>query len=458
MDLPIRSGGRRRPGPGQRAWAGPGPPRRGAGGCHRARPHDPGPDRSTTPGLGLARPPGPGDGWAAHEHQDGWHHDREHFGGDTRLYGGGEFLLWWINGFNTPPLVTTGPATATAGHVATSGFLGGSGVSTLAGGERLDGNDPYYGGRFTLGLWLEDEHTLGVEGNFLFLGRRSQDSSFNSAEFPVLTRPFTLASNGQSFGQIVAMPGVHIPGDGTAGTVSTGSVAVNSQSEMWGGEVNLRTNLCHDCRSYLDLVGGFRYLELDESLTINEATVAGPGMTRFFPSLAGTAFQIADRFATQNRFYGGQVGVAGEFFLANRLSVGGAAEVAIGATYESIEVQGSTLSIKGATSTAVKGGLLALPSNSGRFHRDPFAVLPDGTLNVGYYVTPHLRLSVGYDSLYWSRVARPGDQIDTTVDASKVPSFRGLGFAAAPIAHPVPTLKESDFWAEGVNVGLEFRW
>jgi hypothetical protein len=401
-----------------------------------------------------AWPPPPvevSNGWAEHEHH-GWHDEREHFGGDTRLYGGGEFLTWWIKGYSTPPLVTTGPA-------ASFGFLGNNGVVTLAGDRRYDDSDPYYGGRFTLGLWLLDCHACGVEGSFFFLGRRTDDAFFSSNQFPVLTIPFISAGNGQPFGEVLALPGgTRIPRDGFT-TATTGNVAVNSDSEMLGTEVNLRTNLWHDARSYLDVVGGFRYVDLLESLTLNAVTTQGSSIRLVYPTaVVGTTFRVSDRFATHDQFFGGQLGVAGEFFLLDRLSVIGAAKLGLGATYESVEVQGSTLRIRGTTGTNIPGDVLAQPSNSGRFHRDPFSFLPEGLLNVGFYVTPHLRVSVGYDLLYWSRVTRPGDQIDTVIDASKAPSLAGSGAPASPTPHPVVQLRESDFWAQGITAGIEFRW
>ncbi len=392
-------------------------------------------------------------GWAEHEHH-GWHDDREHFGGDTRFYGGGEFLAWWLQGYSAPPLVTTGPT-------ASRGFPGGDGVVSLAGGRDYAGGDPYYGGRFTLGLWLLDCHACGVEGNFFFLGERSDTAFFGSPQYPVLTLPFTLP-NGQPSGQILALPGVPVARGGTSPTVATGAAEVSSHTELWGAEANLRTNLWHDTCSYLDLIGGFRHAELHESLDVNAVTTYGAGIRQAFPgapaSTVGTTFQMADRFASRNAFFGGQVGVAGEFFVLPGLSVEGFAKLGFGATYESVEIQGSTLRVRGTTGTSFTGDVLAQPSNIGRYHRDPFSVLPEGALNVGYYVTPHLRLSVGYDFLYWSRVTRPGGQIDTVIDASKAPSLAGLGFPASPTPRPEPILKESDFWAQGIMAGVEFRW
>ena len=41
------------------------------------------------------------------------------------------------------------------------------------------------------------------------------------------------------------------------------------------------------------------------------------------------------------------------------------------------------------------GGLLAAGPNLGRFERDAFSVAPEFTLNVGYSVTPNVRLFAG---------------------------------------------------------------
>jgi hypothetical protein len=42
--------------------------------------------------------------------------------------------------------------------------------------------------------------------------------------------------------------------------------------------------------------------------------------------------------------------------------------------------------------------------------RDPFAVLPEGQVRLGFQVNDSLSAFVGYDFLYMSNVARPGSQ------------------------------------------------
>jgi len=79
-------------------------------------------------------------------------------------------------------------------------------------------------------------------------------------------------------------------------------------------------------------------------------------------------------------------------------------------------------------------GLLARPSNSGRSSRDAFAAVPECAVTLGYRVTRWLRATVGYSFLYWSDVARPGDQIDRGLDRRQIPTSLITG----PVSGPGP--------------------
>jgi hypothetical protein len=99
--------------------------------------------------------------------------------------------------------------------------------------------------------------------------------------------------------------------------------------------------------------------------------------------------------------------------------------------------------------------LLALPSNSGHFFTERFAVVPEGSLTLGYQVTDNLSISIGYTFLYWSHVARPGDQIDRAVSPAALPIS---GTAPVPSSRPAFSFNETDFWAQGLTFGLELRF
>jgi len=67
-------------------------------------------------------------------------------------------------------------------------------------------------------------------------------------------------------------------------------------------------------------------------------------------------------------------------------------------------------------STTSPGGLLALSSNSGSHNSADAIVIPESELRLKYCVLDHLNLTIGYSRIYWSLVARAGDQIDLAMN------------------------------------------
>jgi hypothetical protein len=104
------------------------------------------------------------------------------------------------------------------------------------------------------------------------------------------------------------------------------------------------------------------------------------------------------------------------------------------------------------------GAYFALPSNIGNYSQDRFAVVPETTLSLGYQVTRRLRVFLGYTFLYMSNVARPGDQMSHTINPSQGPAFTGLP-SNTLVGSAAPTFpgSQTDFWIQGLNVGIEFR-
>ncbi len=204
-------------------------------------------------------------------------------------------------------------------------------------------------------------------------------------------------------------------------------------------------------RYRLDLLAGFRYLQLREGLNIAEDTRVAPGAV-VFPGADISAF---DQFDTQNRFYGGQLGVKGELWY-NRLFVNATGKVALGDTHQTVDINGSTrvTTAAGAT-TVLPGNLLALPSNIGHYSRDQFSVVPELGLNVGYQLTRHLSVSAGYTIIYWSNVQRPGDAVNPLINSTRVPTST---VAPSGPLEPLFNFHNSGFWAQGVSLGIQLRF
>jgi hypothetical protein len=228
---------------------------------------------------------------------------------------------------------------------------------------------------------------------------------------------------------------------------------------LWGLESNFLCNVCCDCNYRVNALAGVRYLNLRESLSIVEDSLTVPPMNPLSSTIS--RLRTTDSFATTNDFYGGQVGLAGRYFLG-RFFVDGSAKVALGATHETVNIFGeqmATLKPSGNVVTTV-GGLLALPSNIGTASRDHFAVVPELALAVGYSLTENVRVSVGYNFLYWSDVVRPGEQIDRGVDLTQINHFTPLPPGTTPVSppRPAPLFRSTDFWAQGLTFSLEFSF
>jgi hypothetical protein len=133
-------------------------------------------------------------------------------------------------------------------------------------------------------------------------------------------------------------------------------------------------------------------------------------------------------------------------------------KLALGCTSEVIQATGSSSLLTGAVETrTLPGGIFVLPSNFGRRSQDEFAIVPELALKVGCQFNSHLRGTIGYNVLFWSRVARPGEQIDPHLSPGQIPTFTEFGTSPL-VTSPRPIVTSTDFWAQGVSVGLEFAY
>ena len=365
------------------------------------------------------------------------------------MYASAEYLLWWMRDSHYPPLVITG-----TGINPTTGQI--ENPQTIVGGNV--NNDLRSGGRFTVGFWCDSDEKSAVEGTFFFLGQRSVNYLVGSDAYPLLARPFQVANTSA----VVSPSGVDIGGKSfeeiaTFPNQVVGRITVETPSNLWGAEANYRCNLCCNCWSRIDLLAGFRYLQLDEGLHITESleTVAQVGD---FPP--GTQRTVVDTFDTRNQFYGGQLGLRGDWNWGP-WSLDCMTKVALGDTHQTVNRDGyQVIQQPGAQPQFYPGGLLVLPNaNLGIVSRDRFTVVPEINLSLSYHVTDWWRIFVGYNFLYWSSVARPGNQIDQSLDVTKIPQF--LQFSSVTAVNPprpAPIINGTPFWAQGITIGMEFRY
>lgn len=367
----------------------------------------------------------------------------------TRFYAQSEYLLWWTRGMHLPPLVLTDSPTT---PIANLGVLG-NGTSQLLYGNSNTSTGPNSGGRFTLGYTLDDCGYCTLEGSFFFLGRKNDNASFNSNQFPVLGRPFYDLNDGVLSREFTA-----IPLSAGAPFAATGVISVNTTSNLLGAEANLKSLLWCGCNYQVTGLVGFRYLDLTESVRITESSVQQLAFADVDASIRpGDMTFVFDNFATHNRFYGGQIGASGEWTFG-RWSVEGSAKLGIGVTQQTVNIDGGQqiVSLDGRVQS-FQGGLYAVPSNIGSHTQNQFGFVPEVGLKLNYQLTENISLFVGYDILYWSSVVRPGDQIDQVLDLNQVPNS-GRPYPTASQVRPVVPFQTSSYWAQGVNAGVLFRY
>jgi hypothetical protein len=333
-------------------------------------------------------------------------------------------LLWWTKGGDTPPLLTTSPAGTSQRQ---AGVLGAPGTTVLFGDQELN-NDLRGGVRLSFGAWLDACDNLGIEFTYLGLGQGAQNYEANSTGNPILARPYFDADTGKQDSHLIAYP-----------NVVEGSFLCSSTSDFQAAEAVAHWVIVRSCDSRIELLGGYRYQRLSDGLEITDTA------NYLSPS---ARIQVFDQFRTQNDFNGGEVGVA-LHRQSCRWSLDTNLKLALGSTRSRVAINGSTTTAAG----TLPGGLLALPSNSDVYYADQFSVVPELGVTLGYQLTCHLRATLGYTFLYWSNVARPGDQIDLNVSPSQFP-----GPEQQTADRPAFVQHNSDFWAQGITVGFDYQF
>lgn len=378
-----------------------------------------------------------------------------------RLWVEAEYLQWWTKGSYLPPLVTTGPAQTPAG------VLDQPTTTVLFGGGDVNGQGRA-GFGIHLGYWLGPCRNWAVEADYFDLGQINTPFDAASDGSTVLARPFRDVTTGLQSSELVSYPGI-----------VAGSVHVDAANYFQSFGVGLRHPLCCETccedvcccedsccepagcggccqiqRTFqLDLIGGYRNYSNYDSVTIQEHLVS---INHGGQIPLGTTFDIEDRFAVRNEFNGGEIGLEA-WFTRNCWSLRLLAKLAMGNNHQVATIDGSTVvtvppppQLPPAQSV---GGLLALPSNIGEYTRDQFVVIPQFGVDVGYQLTCRLRAYVGYDFLYWANVARAGDLIDLGVNPGQLPPLQ-----SSNPARPAFAFQDSDFWAQGITLGLEYQF
>jgi hypothetical protein len=246
------------------------------------------------------------------------------------------------------------------------------------------------------------------------------------------------------------------------GVSSTGSITTGANGNLFGGEANFLSRIYrnHEYEA-IDVILGYRNLDLLENIGIGSTTFVSSGSGAFAGhSIAAPAgFNVSDSVKTTNYFNGAQIGA--------RAQTGGAGitfsaygKLALGVMDETVTRTGYTTVLSPSvapTFQSIPGGFLVNRDNSGSQSHSFFVVIPEIGLNAGIDVTAWMSLGIGYSFFYVTNVARPGDQLSPFINSKAIPS--SPNFQAPQAAEPnTRVFQTSDFWAQGLNFSVNFRF
>lgn len=385
---------------------------------------------------------------------------------DNRYYGTAEYLLWKFKDAPQPVLQLTLPLTQ-------------SGFDNFQNNVVLPGTAIQYGGRsgarFTLGAWLDADHDCAIEGSFFIFDQKQESFNVNQVANPTIT--ITVQQNVVTTfpGPPVTVTQEQIPID----IILPGQLTVNTigragPTQFLGGEINARSNHCIFGGMMWDLLAGVRYLNLEENFSVNETInltlsnpstifvngLVPPGFVPTIPPLVGTSvFTTAsnNQISTRNNFFGAQVGTSFEWWLSPRVLFTGWGKLGVGGMLETIRLDSVTSTVSGSGVTTGPGGLIGPVLGNVNQSHVRYAVIPEFNINFGYQWTRNIRTLIGYNFLYVTTVARPGDQISFSSSSTQF-TIAGTQSSSGNVLQPNFNYKDTDFYVQGLTTGIEFRW
>ncbi len=358
------------------------------------------------------------------------------------FYAFGDYQLWNLKPSFVPvPLLGTTTRTVDQKRVAPN--LARAGFAPLFGKQNLDfGPASGAGGGFGWAPTAEGDFGVEFAGFEVPRTTTARALATGANGTPALFLPFQVrATNGTLTPSGLPLTGL------IGGRIVPGGAGVSDTSEMWSAEIMPSLRLYHTDTFSFDFMAGFRHFGLSDEFNFTAASFNG-----------AETFAVHDRYVARNFFWGGQVG-ARLGWAWEGLEATLTAKFAGGALSETLAVSGQTLRPASAIRTRrgaalVSGGFYSI-SSTGNTKNARWAVLPELGLNVSYRLTDCVYVTLGYDAFYLNRAFRAADQINPNISRSALPVLGG-NFTTLP--DPVFPKRQSEFWADGLNVGLGVRF
>jgi hypothetical protein len=349
-----------------------------------------------------------------------------------------DYLMTWTPSTSLPPLATA--------NMFRQPVLGDPDTVTLLGGGRRSRGE-FEGMRFVLGSWGSGNPLHGSELAYQFLGSKTGSAVVSGGGVggeALLGRPLFNPRTGQED----VVPISH--------RLMLGELTISQTLRVQGWEVAWLRELYANEVVRVSGLAGYRYFMANDGLRLEQLSqfngVSEFGLNTTYRSAA------ADQIDAHNRFHGGTLG------LRTQLDYGGFfaqvdTKVSLGRATQVVRVSGQTVatadSAAGHAVNYYAGGVFGQPTNSGRSARGVFAVLPEANVRVGFQFRESSRVFVGYQFTYLSDAVRAGDQLDRVVDLGQTADPLAL---LSPATRPRIPFTRTDFWVQGVTLGVEWRY
>lgn len=351
-----------------------------------------------------------------------------------------EYLHWWVQASPLAvPLVTKNNNPASLAIINEPG-------TTVIFGQGSHHNEFNLGGgsgiRLTLGGWVDDSHSYGLEANaFRLIELKDSFSATSLGSNEVINIPFITT-------EAVSNPLISLApfSEDVLVFKRPNTAYVTDTFNMWGMDFNALLNLQNQCCFPMVFLLGGRFINLNENLILNDAIYGIP--------TPQAIVNVQDDFSTRNRFYGLQFGVRSEF-VKDSLFINLTGTLALGKNFQTIKINGETN--ENNTRIIQPIGLFAEPTNIGTFTKNQFTFVPELRIKLGYNLNQTIRPYIAYSCLYINNVVRPGNQIDRQINLTQNMSLGGSGQLLGRRAPIVPFRNES-MWIQGGSVGLDITF
>lgn len=369
-----------------------------------------------------------------------------------RLWVEADFLYLWTKNSPLPvALATTG---STSDPVPAA--LGQPHTSVLFGKESIH-NGALSGFRIAALSWIGCNQDYAIEGSGFYLPEKTKDV-FSTSSSSVLgvpfndVAPFPLPANHGGWMLSTAGQTAVLLGFSPIGAL--GSINIDSSTQLWGAELDGLYRFFSKPSFRLSVLGGISYTDLKESLEMKYYSSNTP------QQVFKTAY-LKDYFGTHNEIFAAQLGLRSEWS-DHWLFVSVLAKIGLGAALERSYIHGTfsdpVPNLYYTYGRGSSGGIFAQPTNSGKHSQVRFEAIPSATVRFGFNIIRDLRISVGYDILFLSNVVRPGDQIDEKINETQAGPNGGTTPTLTGPARPEAHMKITNYWAQGINAGIEGRF